>query len=237
MDNEEGGYGHVICIYASEVWDEHQATILGFMEDKINFNAFSRVDIPQNKRKPVLKWIDEPHKVIKRIEDRLAGTAVEFRKYRVKNLFTGHSIDQMGKAAKSLMDGGVQITSYKTESTDDLKRFSHQFAPYENEKELYASLPEKHVAINKVRLPSGKSFPAFIAEMVAPPKFVKDRSNVWQKSAEKYGRHWKEVKQMIQEKRSLYYEMDVDWIAEQNKIIIEEKLAKKQKEKELKKKA
>jgi hypothetical protein len=235
MDNKEGGYGHVVCVYASEVWDEHQATILGFMEDKINFNAFSRVDIPQSERKPVLKWIDEPHKVIERIEDKTTGTAVEFRKYRVKNLFTGHSIDQMGKAAKSLMDGGVQITSYKTESIGDLKRFSHQFAPYEDEKELYAALPEKHVAINKVRLPSGKNCPAFIAEMVKPPDFVKDRSHVWQNSAEKYGRHWKEVKDMIQEKRRKYYDLDIEWLAKIEEEIALEKANKKEMEKELKK--
>jgi hypothetical protein len=235
MDNQEGGYGHVICIYASEIWDEHQATILGFMEDKINFNAFSRVDIPQSERKPVLKWIDEPHKVIKRLENKIAGTAVEFRKYRVKYLFTGHSIDQMGKAAKSLMDGGVQITSYKTESVEDLKRFKNQFAPYSDPDELYSSLPEKHVAINKIRLPSGENCPAFIAEMVKPPDFVKDRSHVWQQSAEKYGRHWKDVIKMIQDKRMKYYELDIEWHKKQEEEIALEKVAKKELEKELKK--
>jgi len=236
MDNEEGGYGHVICVYASEIWDDNQATILGFMEDKINFNAFSRTDIDQSKRKPVLKWIDEPHKVIKRLEDRLAGTAVEFRKYRVKNLFTGHSIDQMGKAAKSLLDGGAQITSYKTESTDDLKRFSSMFSPYEDYKELYAALPEKHVAINKVRLPSGKNCPAFIAHMAAPPEEVKDRSYLWQTCAENYGRPWKDVKTYIQEKRGKYQKLDDLWMATMEEAAAEEKARKKQAEKEAQKK-
>lgn len=238
MDNKEGGYGHVIIIQASGIWEHNQATILGFMEDKINFNAFSRIDISQDERKPVLKWIDEPHKVIKRLEDRLAGTAVEFRKYRIKNLFTGHSIDQMGKAAKSLLEGGAQITSYKTESLDDLARFSHTFTPYEDAKELYAVLPEKHVAVNKVRLPSGKNCPAFIAEMVAPPKKVKDRSNVWHNSSLKYGRHWKEVKHQIQTKRNLYRELDMEWLNNKEteareKVILDKKM-KKDMEKTLK---
>lgn len=213
MDNEEGGYGHTIVIQASGIWEHNQATILGFMEDRINFNAFGRIDIPQDERKPVLKWIDEPHKVIKRLEDRLAGTAVEFRKYRVKNLFTGHSIDQMGKAASSLLQGGAQITSYKTKSIQDLERFAQDFAPYDNVKELYAALPEKHTAINSVRLPSGNTCPAFIADMVAPPKKVKDRGYVWHESAKKYGRPWKEVKTAIQEKRSCYREKDRNWLA------------------------
>jgi hypothetical protein len=238
MDNEEGGYGHTIVIQASGLWEHNQATILGFLEDRINFNAFGRIDVPQDQRKPVLKWIDEPHKVIKRLEDRLAGTAVEFRKYRVKNLFTGHSIDQMGKAAKSLLEGGAQITSYKTESLADLDRFSHTFAPYDNAKELYAALPEKHTAINKVRLPSGNNCPAFIADMVAPPEKVKDRSHVWHESAKKYGRPWKEVKTAIQEKRSKYRELDRDFLAaaeeaEREKAAIEKQL-RKEAEKKLK---
>lgn len=212
MDNPEGGYGHVVVIQASfDAWQEAQATILGFFEDKINFNAFSRIDIEQSQRKPVLKWIDEPHKVIKAIEGKLAGTAVEFRKYRVKNLFTGHSIDQMGDAANALLDGGACITSYKTERESELKRFAHAFAPYTDAKTLYAALPDKHVAINKVRLPSGKDAPAFIAEMTPPPGKVKDRSHVWQACAEKYGRPWKEVRDGIQQKRSRYANLDEEW--------------------------
>lgn len=235
MDNEEGGYGHTIIIQASGIWDDNQATILGFMEDKINFNAFSRIDIPQEERKPVLKWIDEPHKVIKRLEDRLAGTAVEFRKYRVKNLFTGHSIDQMGKAAKSLLDGGAQITSYKTESLADLKRFSHTFAPYSDAEELYNALPDKWRAVNKVRLPSGSDCPAFIADMTPPPQKVKDRSYIWHECAQKYGRPWKEVKSYIQDTRSKYRELDKKWLYDQEVKAAEEKAMKKELEKQMKK--
>jgi hypothetical protein len=238
MDNEEGGYGHTVVIQASGIWEANQATILGFMEDRINFNAFGRIDVPQDQRKPVLKWIDEPHKVINRLEDRLAGTAVEFRKYRVKNLFTGHSIDQMGKAADSLLQGGAQITSYKTKSMKDLERFAQDFAPYDNVKELYAALPEKHTAINSVRLPSGNTCPAFFAHMIAPPKPVKDRGYIWHESAKRYGRPWKEVKTAIQEKRLKYREKDIEWLTaaaeEAAERAAQEKQMKKEAEKRLK---
>ncbi len=224
MDNVEGGYGHTIVIKASyDAWQDNQATILGFFVDKINFNAFSRIDQEQDERKPILLWIDEPHKIIKSIEGRLAGTAVEFRKYRVKNLFTGHSIDQMGVAANSLLDGGAQITSYKTERLNELQRFTHAFKPYDNAKDLYESLPEKWKAINSVRLPSGKSCPAFLADMLPPPKFIKDRSNVWHTSAKKYGRPWKEVRDTIQQKRQKYNELDEAWTQEQDSIIMNAK--------------
>ncbi|AYP68391.1 hypothetical protein HWB91_gp21 [Bacillus phage vB_BboS-125] len=234
MDNPEGGYGHVVVIQASyDAWQEAQATILGFFEDKINFNAFSRIDTDQANRKPVLKWIDEPHKVIKAIEGGISGTAVEFRKYRVKNLFTGHSIDQMGAAADSLLDGGAQITSYKTERLSELKRFAHNFKPYDDAEALYEALPDKWKAVNKVRLPSGKDAPAFIADMVAPPKEVKDRSYVWQDCAEKYGRHWKEVRASIQDKRSRYQELDNEWLEAQEEQKAVEAAEKKKRAKEL----
>lgn len=212
MDNEEGGYGHTIIIQASAAWQEAQATILGFVEDKINFNAFSRIDTEQSKRKPVLKWIDEPHKVIKALEGRLAGTAVEFRKYRIKNLLTGHSIDQMGAAKDALLDGGAQVTSYKTERLSELGRYVHMFAPYSNPAELYEALPEKIKAVNAVRLPSGKTCPAFLADMTPPPAFVKDRTYAWQQGAERYGRPWKDVAKAIQDKRAKYLELDSNWL-------------------------
>ena len=213
LDNPEGGYGHVVCVQASgDAWQQTQGTILGFFLDKVNFNAFSRVDQEQIDRKPALVWIDEPHKIIENIQLGLTGTSVEFRKYRVKNLFTGHSISQMGTAADALMDGGAQVTSYKTERLSELKRYSHIFKPYDDAEALYDALPEKWRAINAVRLPSGKTCPAFIADMVPPPSFVKDRAYCWQQSAEKYGRPWKEVRDTIQAKRAHYQVKDIEWM-------------------------
>jgi len=234
MDNPEGSYGHVVAIYASgDAWNDNQATILGFMLDKINFNAFSRVDVSQDQRRPALVWIDEPHKVIKSMEDKLAGTAVEFRKYRIKNLFTGHSIDQMGKAANSLLDGGAQVISYKTERLSEFTRFAHKFAPYDDAAALYEALPEKWRAICSLRLPSGKTCPAFLADMTPPPGKIKDRAEAWQRCAEKYGRPWKEVRDAIQGKRAKYQALNYEWTADRKA----EALAAKAEEKGLLKQA
>lgn len=184
---------------------------IGVLKDKINFNVFSRVDTDQADRRPVLKWIDEPHKMIRRVAKYYRGSNVECRKYRCKNVFTGHSIDQMGDAAKSLLDGGAQFTSYKTESLKDLERLAHVFAPYDDPKELYASLPDMWEAVNKVRLPSGKDCPAFIARMEPPPVFVRSREERRQECARVLGRHWKEVRDHIQRKRLEYQEKDATW--------------------------
>jgi hypothetical protein len=231
MDNPEGGYGHVVCIQAShDAWQEYQGIILGFFDDKINFNIYSRIDQDQADRKPCLKWWDEAHKVIEYIEDRASETAVEFRKYRVKQLYTNHAIQQMGKAADALLDGGAQITSYKTERLTELSRFAHAFKPYDDAKELYDALPDKHRAINKVRLPSGKDAPAFIADMVPPPKEVKDRSYAWDLCARRYGRPWKQVRNAIQGKRAAYAALDNEWYAarmEEAQAIAAEEAARK----------
>lgn len=235
MDNTEG-YGHTIIIQAStDAWQEAQSMILGFIEDKINFNAFSRIDTDQTNRKPVLKWIDEPHKVIKVLEQKLAGTAVEFRKYRVKNLLTGHSIDQLGLAKDSLLDGGAQVTSYKTERLSELNRYIHMFKPYDEATELYDALPEKYKAVNAIRLPSGKTCPAFIAEMSPPPPFVKNRSYCWQQNAERYGRPWKQVSSMIHKKRAEYQDKDKQWLISKQETAAAEKIARKEAAKQVRK--
>jgi hypothetical protein len=162
------------------------------------------------------------------MEDKLAGTAVEFRKYRVKNLFTGHSIDQMGSAANALLDGGAQITGYKTERLNQFTRFAHNFQPYDDAKALYEALPQKWKAINSVRLSSGKPCPAFLADMAPPPKEVKDRSDAWQRSAEKYGRPWKEVRDAIQQRRRHYQERNNEWLEARKEEAIAEKAAEKE---------
>ena len=69
--------------------------------------------------------------------------------------------------------------------------------------------------------------------MVAPPKEVKDRSYVWQDCAEKYGRHWKEVRASIQDKRSHYQELDNEWLEAQEEAKAVEAAEKKKRAKEL----
>jgi hypothetical protein len=218
MDNKPQGvpgdkYGYLVAIHASsDAWGEDgQGLVLGFIEDKINFAALSRVDTDQAQRRPCAVWIDEPHKIIKSTARYYAQAAVEFRKYRVKRIYTGHSIEQMGAAAKALLEGGAQVTSYKTEAISDLARFSHLFKPYEDPAELYEMLPDKWVAINKVRLPAAGDVPAFIGHMLPPPPAVKSREARRQQCAQQYGRHWKEVTAAIQARRQRYYLADAAW--------------------------
>lgn len=69
------------------------------------------------------------------------------------------------------------------------------------------------VRIEKLEASSNKKPVAEVVPMKkkTPPQEVKDRSDAWQRSAEKYGRPWKEVRDAIQEKRSHYQELDKAW--------------------------
>jgi hypothetical protein len=225
-DNPEGGYGYLVCIHASyDAWGrENQEILLNFLQDKILMAIYSRVDIPQNERKPCLNLVDEPHRFINRAWKLYNNASVELRKYRMKLLWLAHYMSQMGPAAQAVASGGCQFTQYKTQ---DLKQFSelgHVFDPYTAE-ELYKSLPEKWEAVNKIRLPSGKDCPAFIAQMEPPPKFVRSRHERRAECAKIFGRHWKEVYNWIQNKRTKYYEADELWFA----LVRESKKKKKEK--------
>ncbi len=217
-DNPTGGYGYLVSIHASsDAWGpDGQELVLSFAQDKILMAVYSRVDVPQDQRKPALNLIDEPHRFIKKAARLYKDASVELRKYRLKLLWLAHYMSQMGPAAQAVAAGGCQFTSYKTQDLKQFMELGHVFEPYEPQ-ELYKTLPEKWAAVNKVRLPSGQDCPAFIAKMAPPPDFVRSREERRQQCAREFGRHWKEVGKEIQEKRLRYQKLDEAWRDENTK--------------------
>lgn len=213
-DNPEGSYGYLIAIHASnDAWGEDgQELVLSFIQDKILMAIYSRVDIPQDRRRPCLNLVDEPHRFINKAWRLYKNASVELRKYRMKLLWLAHYMSQMGPAAQAVASGGCQFTQYKTQDLKQFKELAHAFEPFDAE-ELYRTLPEKWVAVNKIRLPSGKDCPAFIAKMAPPPAFVRSREERRKECARLFGRHWKEVSKWIQEKRLKYQFLDETWKA------------------------
>lgn len=211
-DNLEGGYGYLVAIHASsDAWGQDgQELVLSFIQDKILMAIYSRVDIPQDQRRPCLNLVDEPHRFIKKAHKLYANAAVEMRKYRMKLLWLAHYMSQMGPAAQAVAAGGCQFTQYRTQELKQFMELAHTFAPYEPG-ELYKSLAEKWEAVNKVRLPSGKDCSAFIAKMAPPPEFVRSREARRNECAREFGRHWKDVSREIQEKRLRYQGLDEIW--------------------------
>jgi len=211
-DNPDGGYGYLVAIHASaDAWGQDgQELVLSFVQDKILMAVYSRVDIPQDQRKPCLNLVDEPHRFINRAARLYKNASVELRKYRMKLLWLAHYLSQMGPAAQAVAAGGCQFTQYRTQELRQFKELGYAFEPFEPE-ELYRSLPEKWEAANKVRLPSGRGCPAFIAKMAPPPSFVKSRENRRQECAKEFGRTWKEVSSQMQAKRMKYQMLDEKW--------------------------
>lgn len=217
-DNSGGGYGYLIAIHASaDAWGQDgQELVLSFIQDKILMAVYSRVDITQDLRRPCLNLVDEPHRFINKAARMYKNASVELRKYRMKLLWLAHYLSQMGPAATAVAAGGCQFTQYRTQELRQFMELAHAFAPYEPD-ELYKSLPEKWEAVNKVRLPSGKDCPAFIAKMAPPPVMVWSREARRQECAREFGRHWKEISSQIMEKRQRYRGMDEEWHAEKKR--------------------
>ncbi|MHB1420977.1 MAG: type IV secretory system conjugative DNA transfer family protein [Bacillota bacterium] len=217
-DNPEGGYGYLVAIHASaDAWGQDgQELVLSFIQDKILMAVYSRVDIPQDQRKPCLNLVDEPHRFINKAARMYKNASVELRKYRMKLLWLAHYLSQMGPAATAVAAGGCQFTQYRTQELQQFNELAHAFAPFEPG-ELYKSLPEKWEAVNKVRLPSGKDCPAFIAKMAPPPKMIRSRESRRQECAQEFGRHWKEVSGQIVDKRQRYRGMDEEWHAKKKR--------------------
>ena len=211
-DNTEGGYGYLVCIHASsDAWGEDgQELVLSFLQDKILMAIYSRVDVPQDLRKPCLNLIDEPHRFINKAARLYKNASVELRKYRMKLFWLAHHMSQMGKAAEAVSSGGCQFIQYKTQNIKQFSELAHAFAPFEPE-ELYKTLPEKWYAVNKVRLPSGQDCPAFIAKMAPPPPFIRSREKRREECAKQFGRPWREVNKYIQDKRLKYQQLDEEW--------------------------
>lgn len=231
-DNPEGGYGYAVLIHASQdAWgDDGQSLVLGFLQDKICLTAISRGDTPDPSgtgRRPFLNLVDEPHRFIKRADRLYSNAAVTFRKYRCKLLWLAHSLAQMGPAARAMTDGGVQFSCYKTETLKAFEEIEYALAPF-TAAEAYESLAEKWEAVNRVRLPSGKDCPAFIAKMTPPPGFVRSREARRQECARIFGRPWKDVTNEIQQRRIDYQQRDTAWLI--SKMLDQMNLAKAIKE-------
>lgn len=147
------------------------------------------------------------------------------RKCRLRLHWLGHYLSQMGKAEKVIMAGGCQFTQYHTQDLKQFMELGHAFKPFEPE-ELYKTLPDRFVAVNKITLPGIDECPPFIAYMAPPPKFVKTRESRRQECAREYGRHWKEVVLEIRNKRLYYQKADERWHSSIQEAIDEEKSSK-----------
>jgi hypothetical protein len=229
-DNAEDGYGYCVTIYCDKTsfGPDGQEAVMTYLLAKVLLEgAYSRVDIPQDKRKPFVVILDEPHRFIRgEMASKLGeDAAVELRKYRCKLVMMGHSREQLGKLWDAFESGGIQVTLYKSKNVKAFKDLGPIIAPLDPEL-AWASLG-KHEAVVTRKLPSKREV-AFICKMAPPPPFVKDRSKRREECAREFGRPWKEVSAEIQARRIEYMEKDQEWYARIAEQIEQAKEAKRQ---------
>jgi len=218
MDNEPVGdpgadkYGYFVGIRIPKavLGKDGVNRIASFLMAKIWLATLSRLDIPQNERKPFYTIIDEPHNCLEGTGNLLDGEiGVEARKYRNKMVFLAHSAEQFGRYRAGIYAGGPFFNFFKTEYQKTFLDHAEKLQPLDA-KSLYEQLPKRWVAACKMELPNVDSLPAFICKMQAPPKRVKDRSYRREACSKQFGRYWKDVVQIIHEKRSIVIE-DEAW--------------------------
>lgn len=240
-DNAEGGYGYCVTFYCDK--NSHgpdgQVAIMTFLLAKVLLEgAYSRVEIlDQNKRKPFLIILDEPHRFIRGEMATKLGedAAVELRKYRCKLVMMGHSRAQLGTLWDAFESGGIQVTMYKSKDVQAFRDLKNIISPLDPE-EAWAALGE-HEAVVTRKLPS-KTEVSFICKMAPPPETVKDRSARRDACARQFGRHWKEVSKEIQQRRAeyaakdrLWYEVEAQRAEEEKERIKAERAAARKQEK------
>jgi len=223
MDNPEGGYGYCVLIRIpkAELTSNIVNIIASFMISKIWTCALSRIDTPRDKRKPFVMIADEPHQYIKGSGHLYNEAGVESGKYRMKLVWLAHSLSQFGEFKSALTDGGCQYTAYKTKTFKQFKELESEFKEFDIN-ELYEDLPKRHVAVNKIYLPESDDVPSFIASMLPPPKFVKDRSYRRLECSKEFGRPFREVVEHINKTRDRRV-LDENWWIKMREIKEKEK--------------
>ena len=224
---DEGGYFVGLRIPKAELGKDGVNRVASFLMAKIWLATLSRMDAPQNKRRPFYTIIDEPHNCLEGTGPLLDGEiGVEARKYRNKMIFLAHSAEQFGKFKAGIYAGGPFFNFFKTELQKTFTDHAEKLNPLEARR-LYEQLPKRWVAACKMELPGTDSLPAFICHMTPPPKFTKDRSYRRGECSKQFGRHWKEVTEYIQGKRRITL-LDEAWREERQ---AETKEAKKKNKK------
>jgi len=212
MDNQDGGYGYCVLLRVpkAEFTSDVVNIVASFLISKIWTCALSRIDTPKNKRKPFVFVADEPHQYIQGSGKIYNEAGVESGKYRMKLVWLAHSLSQFGEFKNALTDGGCQYTAYKTKTFKQFKELENEFRPFDIE-DLYENLPKRYVAVNKIYLPNADDVPAFIGDMLPPPKFIKDRSYRRLECSKLFGRSFREVVEYINRARDRR-RLDEEWI-------------------------
>jgi hypothetical protein len=162
-------------------------------------SIMSRYDEPEEKRRPCLLIMDEPHQFMscKMVWEQMMR---EDRKWRSKSNFLAHNFRDFGDLTKTFQDVGIQYSVFHS-SKQTYKDLLEELSPFTLEELMM--IPERYYAVNKLK-GTDESIPTFLGKMPPPPPKIKDRSYLRDRCSKTYGRSFEEVERDIEYKKSVF---------------------------------
>lgn len=163
---------------------EDNAALLGAMiVTRIQLAAMSRVDLPQEKRRPFYLYVDEIHNFLTLS---FADILSESRKYGLNLILSHQHIGQLDEEIRGAIFGNVGTMISFRVGAEDAKYLAREFHPVFNETDII-NLPNHHIYL-KLMIDGVTSRP-FSAVTLPPPEIKRScKKRVIEVSREKYGR-------------------------------------------------
>lgn len=154
----------IVNLSKGKIGEENCALLGAMIVTKIQLAALSRVEMPENTRKPFYLYVDEIHNFLTLS---FADILSEARKYGL-NLTLGHQyVDQLDGRIRSAIFGNVgTIISFRV-GAEDAKYLAKEFFPVFNESDLL-NLANHHIYL-KLMI-DGKTSHPFSAVTLASPR-------------------------------------------------------------------
>jgi len=183
----------LICSLSKGKIGEDASSLLGAMiVTKLQLAALSRVDLPEEKRRPFYLYVDEIHNFLTLS---FADILSEARKYGLNLILAHQYIDQLDEKIRKAVLGNVgTIISFRV-GTEDAKHFAREFYPVFKEIGLI-NLPNYHIYLKL--MVNGVTSRPFSALTLPPPCKEKScKEEIIEFSRKRYARPRKEVEKEI----------------------------------------
>lgn len=198
--DEKGPYFIGLRVPKDELLDIATDRIVTFLIAKVWLSVLSRYDVSENKRRPAVMVMDEPHQFMS--SSMLWSDMVrEARKWRLKLYWSAHNFRDFAKLTKTIKDAGCQYSVFRS-SKETYQDLLEELYPFTLED--LTRIPDRYYAVNKIVLPHTPNTPAFLGRMEPPPKLVKNRDYRRSDCSKLYGKYIDDVEMDIYKRRKAH---------------------------------
>lgn len=195
--DKDGPYFIGLRVPKDELLDIATDRLTTFLIAKVWLSVLSRYDQPEERRRPAVMVMDEPHQFMSS-KELWSDMVREARKWRLKLYWSAHNFRDFRDIGKTIKDAGCQYSVFRT-SKETYHDLAEELLPFTLEDLI--RIPDRYYAVNKVVLPGAPNTPAFLAKMEPPPEKVKERSYRREACSKKYGCHIDDVERDIYKRR------------------------------------